>query len=65
MIQLMANSRMKALAPRKEQEVIAALTYQGEIAAIKLYMKYANCRLRDAKVAVEKLGQEIEPGPTS
>ncbi|MEM6765304.1 MAG: hypothetical protein AAF824_00005 [Bacteroidota bacterium] len=56
---------MKALASRKEQEVIAALMYQGEIAAIKLYMKYANCRLRDAKIAVEKLGQEIEPGPAS
>lgn len=65
MIQEMAHSRMKALASRKEQEVIAALMYQGEIAAIKLYMKYANCRLRDAKIAVEKLGQEIEPGPAS
>lgn len=58
----MENVRIKPLKPQSEDKVKVTLTYQGKIAAIKLYMKYADCRLREAKIAVEKLGQEIEPG---
>ena len=58
----MQNVRIKPLEPPREDKVKVTLTYQGKIAAIKLYMKYADCRLREAKIAVEKLGQEIEPG---
>ncbi|RMG18032.1 MAG: hypothetical protein D6730_23330 [Bacteroidetes bacterium] len=58
----MENVRIKALEPERVDKVKSTLTYQGKIAAIKLYMKYADCRLREAKIAVEKLGQEIEPG---
>ena len=58
----MQNVRIKPLEPQREDKVKVTLTYQGKIAAIKLYMKYADCRLREAKIAVEKLGQEIEPG---
>lgn len=58
----MGNSQSGNIPPKKEQEIISALMYQGKIAAIKIYMKYADCRLREAKSAVEKLGHEIEPG---
>lgn len=58
----MEKLRIKALEPQSENKVKSTLTYQGKIAAIKLYMKFADCRLREAKLAVEKLGQEIEPG---
>ena len=54
--------QIKSIQPKKEQEVVATLTYQGKIAAIRLYMKYAECRLQEAKSAVEKLSAEIEPG---
>jgi len=57
----MEKLRINALKPQREDKVKDTLTYQGKIAAIKLYMKFADCRLREAKIAVEKLGQEIEP----
>jgi len=56
------NTNIQALRPKNEQEIIDALMYKGKIAAIKLYMKHANCRLRQAKEAVEKLSMEITPG---
>ena len=58
----MDNMQQRPLMPDMEQEVMATLIYKGKIAAIKLYMNYANCRLRQAKEAVEKLGMEILPG---
>ena len=58
----MEKMMVSFLKPDKEQEVVSTLIYEGKIAAIKLYMKYASCRLREAKVAVEKLGRDIEPG---
>ena len=59
------NTSKQVLKPQMEQEVVATLVYNGKIAAIKLYMKYADCRLRDAKQAVEKLALDIEPGQAS
>lgn len=50
------------LMPELEQEVMATLVYNGKIEAIKLYRKYANCRLSQAKYAVDRLSLEIVPG---
>ena len=61
----MNKSQSKLLTHRKEQEVIDALVYKGKIAAMKLYMEFTGCRLGEAKQAVNKLGQDIEPGPAS
>ena len=61
----MEKVNIKALKPQRSEKIKSTLIYQGKIAAIKLYMKFADCRLREAKVAVEKLGQEIEPGQAS
>ena len=58
----MDTRQRKSIQPQKEQEVVVTLTYHGKIAAIRLYMKYAECRLQEAKVAVERLSTEIEPG---
>lgn len=58
----MENLQIQALMPEHEQEVMATLVYKGKIAAIKLFMKYTDCRLNLAKIAVDKLGQEIVPG---
>ncbi|MEM7373946.1 MAG: hypothetical protein AAF587_35470 [Bacteroidota bacterium] len=52
----------KSLKPQVEEEILATLTYKGKIAAIKLYMKHANCRPEEARKVVEHMGQEIEPG---
>ncbi len=54
--------QIQSLVPELEQEVMATLVYNGKIAAIKLYRKYANCRLSEAKYAVDRLGMEIVPG---
>jgi ribosomal protein L7/L12 len=48
-----------------EQKVVRALIYQGKIEAIKLYMEYTDCRLGQAKIAVDKIGHQIEPGQAS
>lgn len=61
----MQKMRNLMLSPQKEQEVIGTLTYKGKLAAIKLYLEYTGCRLKEAKVAVEKLGTDIEPGQAS
>jgi ribosomal protein L7/L12 len=58
----MENLQIQALMPEHEQEVMATLVYKGKIAAIKLFMKYADCRLSHAKIAVDRLGREIVPG---
>lgn len=47
------------------EEVTSTLIYKGRIAAIKLYMKLAKCRLQEAKNAVEKIGRNIQPGQAS
>ncbi|MDX2247700.1 MAG: hypothetical protein SF052_13030 [Bacteroidia bacterium] len=56
---------IKPLRPEMEQEIIATLIYKGKIAAIRMFMEYTECRLRDAKAAVEKIGREIQPGQAS
>lgn len=61
----MEKRQHKLLTPEAEQEVRETLIYQGKIAAIKLYMKYVPCRLSEAKKAVEKIGESIEPGPAA
>ena len=61
----MEQVRKLGLPPAEHQEVIATLVYQGKIAAIKLYMKLADCRLQQAKNAVERIGREIQPGQAS
>ena len=58
----MEQVRKIDLMPNQQQEVIATLVYKGKIAAIKLFMKLAGCRLKEAKKAVEKIGIEIQPG---
>lgn len=64
-LKAMQKMRNLMLSPQKEQEVIGTLTYKGKLEAIKLYLAYTGCRLKEAKVAVEKLGQDIEPGQAS
>ena len=59
---VMEQVRKIDLMPTQQQEVIATLVYKGKIAAIKLYMKFAGCRLQEAKNAVERIGNEIQPG---
>ncbi len=61
----MENTQIKPLKMQQEQEVISALIYQGKIAAIKKYMKYTGVRLDEAKVSVDRLSMEIEPGPAA
>ncbi|MEZ4776086.1 MAG: hypothetical protein R3D00_23130 [Bacteroidia bacterium] len=61
----MEKLNSKALMPEMEQEIIATLTYKGKIAAIRLFMEYTDCRLKEAKIAVEKIGREIQPGQAS
>lgn len=61
----MEKLNSKALMPEMEQEIIATLTYKGKIAAIRLFMEYTECRLKEAKAAVEKIGREIQPGQAS
>lgn len=61
----MEKMLVKELRPEFVQEVVSTLTYKGKIAAIKLYMNYADCRLREAKMAVDKMSNEIEPGQAS
>ncbi|MFK7925040.1 MAG: hypothetical protein AB8H47_23995 [Bacteroidia bacterium] len=56
------DNTQKALMPELEQEVMATLMYQGKIAAIKLYLKYTNCRLNQAREAVDRLAMTIVPG---
>jgi ribosomal protein L7/L12 len=61
----MEKTQINPLRMQQEQEVITTLTYQGKIAAIKKYMKFSGARLDQAKMAVERLAQEIEPGPAA
>lgn len=61
----MEKMNIKPLRPEMEQEIIATLIYKGKIAAIRMFMEYTECRLRDAKAAVEKIGREIQPGQAS
>ncbi len=53
------------LEAKQEMTIKEILSREGKIAAIKLYMKYTESRLWEAKMAVERLGTEIVPGPTS
>ncbi len=57
------QKNIRAVAPQIEQEVAMALIYKGKIDAIKLYKQHMKCRLQEAKDAVERIGNEIEPGP--
>ncbi|MDX1905916.1 MAG: hypothetical protein SF053_02710 [Bacteroidia bacterium] len=50
------------LTPEQTQDVIAALTYKGKAAAIRMYMDYTGCLFPEARRAVFRIGQEIEPG---
>ena len=61
----MEQVRKIGLPLKRQQEIINTLVYKGKIAAIKLYMKYADCRLVQAKTAVEKMANEIQPGQAS
>ena len=57
------QKNIRAIAPQIEQEVATTLIYKGKIEAIKMYKQLTKCRLQEAKDAVERIGQEIEPGP--
>lgn len=47
--------------PAQRNEIIATLTYQSQIAAIKLVVKILQVRLEEALELVSKLSREIEP----
>ena len=59
----MEKMQVKRLAAQHKAEVMMTLIYQGRMPAIKLYIQYTGCRVEDAQRAIERLGQEIQPGP--
>jgi len=58
----MAKMRFENLQPQFEQQILQTLTYQGKIAAIKLYIEHTGCRLREARQAIDRISHGIEPG---
>lgn len=59
----MRNIQHKPLTNKQELEIKKTLIYKGKIAAIKLIIKLTRCRVDEGKQIVEKIGQQIEPGP--
>jgi len=61
----MIKLELPTIQSQARQEIISILVYDGKIAAIKLYMKHVKCRLSDARLAVDRIAEEIEPGQAS
>ncbi|MEM7657807.1 MAG: hypothetical protein AAF399_16905 [Bacteroidota bacterium] len=61
----MVKLQLSNLQPQTKEAVLNALVYEGKITAIKLYMQHVKCRVADARTAVDRLSQEIEPGQAS
>lgn len=55
--------QLPCLSPELREAMLTTLIYKGRVAAIKLYKEHTSVRLTEAKELVEKLVQEIEPGP--
>ena len=52
---------MYRIQPAEQKEIRATLMKDGKVAAIKQFMFMSGCRLPEARIAVEKLGREIQP----
>jgi len=61
-INAMMKFRIHPLTPDQERDILNALTYKGKIAAMKVHMRHTGSRLRDARMAIERLSTTIEPG---
>lgn len=61
----MVKVLVRTLQPVQEQEVVATLIYKGRLQAIRAYMKASGCAVEEARIAVDKLASEIEPGQAS
>lgn len=60
---LMRNIQHKPLTCNQELDLKKTLIYKGKIAAIKQVIRITRCRVDEAKQIVEKIAQQIEPGP--
>lgn len=47
----------------QQMEIRQILIYKGKVAAIRKLMEYTHCRVREATQLIEKMAEEIEPGP--
>jgi hypothetical protein len=55
--------QLPCLSPELREAMMTTLIYKGRVSAMKLYIEHTSARLFEAKELVEKLVQEIEPGP--
>lgn len=58
----MVKLQIQTLAPQLEQQIRETLTYQGKVAAIRLYKRETGCRLQEARATVDRIGRDIQPG---
>ena len=58
----MVKLQIQTISPQVQREIIETLTYRGKIAAIRQYKRHAGCRLQEARLTVDRLSREIEPG---
>ncbi len=58
----MVRVQFKPIAPQLERDILDLLTYKGKIAAMKRYIEITGARVHDAKIAVDRMSRNIEPG---
>ncbi|MEO0895548.1 MAG: hypothetical protein AAFY71_04090 [Bacteroidota bacterium] len=61
----MVRVQYKPIEPKLEKDILDLLTYKGKIPAMKRYIEMTGARVHDAKVAVDRLSREIQPGQAS
>ncbi len=61
----MKKVRFNPIERQLEQEIVEMLIQKGKVAAMRLYIDRSGARVREAKLAIDRLSREIEPGQAS
>ncbi|MEO1449860.1 MAG: hypothetical protein AAFV07_10045 [Bacteroidota bacterium] len=61
----MNKVQVKSPSPVLEQTIVEALINAGKFVAIKRYIKETGCRLTEARIAVDRISENIMPGQAS
>ena len=61
----MNKVQVKCVSHQLEQTIVEALTTAGKFSAIKRYIKETGCRLTEARLAVDRISENIMPGQAS
>lgn len=61
----MNKVQVKSVSPKLEHTITEALISAGKFVAIKRYIKETGCRLSEARLAVDRISDNIMPGQAS